>query len=268
MADVLLRFVHISDTHYSSPDYERPPSRFSPRYGVPKLIEQINALPYKPDFILHTGDVAYDPHPEIYEEIQSVFSAFTVPLHYVPGNHDHSATLQTTLIGREQATQQLYFEKEHNGVRMLFMDSNAANQEVVPPRGYVGPEQLDWLKARLAVDDDRPILVFIHHPLLKTYASEWFDEFMGTVNGEDVHTVLTSAASRIRGVFHGHIHHSLSLYRDGLLYSAVKSSWTQFNIHPGQEMATFNDLPADPGYHLVAVTTEGCLVQQITYRLD
>ncbi len=266
MPDVLLRFLHISDTHYSPPDYQRPPSRFDPRQGVAALLDQLQALPYTPDFILHTGDVAYDPDPAIYPEIRDQLATLEQEIIYIPGNHDDSAALQTVLMGRKTVQTPLYHELECNGVRLLCLDSNGPDG--IPPRGHVTSDQLAWLRERLAEDDPRPILVFIHHPLLKTYTSNWFDEFMMTINGEAVHETLKTAADRIQGVFHGHVHHAITFHRDGILYNAVKSSWTQFHIWPEQTIDTDNNLPADPGYALVTVTTAGTIVQHFTYRHD
>jgi 3',5'-cyclic-AMP phosphodiesterase len=266
MPNVLLRFLHISDTHYSSPDYQRPPSRFGPRAGVDALLRHIKALPYTPDFILHTGDVVYDPHPDIYPEARDLFATLTPEIIYIPGNHDHSPTFQQVLLGRETVQPLVYYELERNSVRLLCLDSNGPDG--TPPRGHVTDEQLTWLRERLAEDDPRPILVFIHHPLLKTHTSVWYDEFMMTINGDAVHDVLKTAADRIQGVFHGHTHHHITFNRDGIMYSGIKSSWTQFHIWPDQTIETANDLPADPGYALVTVTTAGTFIQHFTYRHD
>jgi Icc protein len=262
----LLNFIHISDTHYSSPDYERPPSRFDPRHGLEALVRHLKTLPYTPNFILHTGDVAYDPYPEIYDELKGIFDSLPAEVLYLPGNHDHSGALQKTLMGRESVAWPLYYETERNGVRLLMMDSNGPDVEL--PRGKITDDQLTWLEAKLNTDDDRPIIVAIHHPLLKIGSSDWYDDFMMTVNGEEAHAILKGAASKLVGVFSGHIHHRLTIHRDGVLYVAAPSSWTQFHIHPGQDIQTFNNLDADPGYNLVTVTDAGTFVQRIHYRVD
>lgn len=264
--DTLLRFAHISDTHYAPPDYDRPPSRFNPVHGVTALIKQVNALTPAPDFILHTGDVAYDPYPDIYDEIKTAFTAFEAPLMYVPGNHDHTATLQTALMGRTDPTVPLYHAEERGGIRIIYLDSN--DGDTPPPAGHIGAAQLDWLREQLAVDE-RPLVIAVHHPLVGTGFSEWYDEFMRTDNGDEVHAVLVTAQERIRGVFYGHVHQNITFYRDGLMYSAVNSSWTQFVIRPGQEKEhTLNDTAADPAFNVVTVTKAGTIVQRHTYRVD
>lgn len=268
MSRVLLNFIHISDTHYAPPSYQGSYGRYHPQEGTQALINTLNALPYTPDFILHTGDVAYDPHPEIYAEIRSVFSALRVPVYYVVGNHDHSATLQQTLMNRATPQTPLYYETSVNDVRLLFIDTNTYDYAAVPPpAGIVSAEQLAWLAERLAQADPRPVIIATHHPLLKTHTSEWYDVFMNTRNGEAVHAVLKPHAPKIRGVFFGHVHQNISFVQDGILYSAASSSWVQFATHPHQDMQTIASPQADPGYSLVTVTEAGTIVQRFHYRV-
>lgn len=261
----LLRFIHISDTHYAPADYVSDGDyRYHPNVGVAALLETLKALPYRVDFILHTGDVAYDPHPAIYTEIQTAFSALPAPVLYVPGNHDHNATLQTVLMGRAEVQVPLYYERELNGVRLIFLDTNG---EAPPPAGHVSAEQIAWLGERLALEDTRPIVVAFHHPLVATGTSEWFDVFMRTTNGEAVHQVLATAAPRIRGAFFGHVHQDIEFYRDGVLYTSVRSSWRQFETRPDQDMGTLDTPSADPGYALVTITDTGTIIQRFPFRV-
>lgn len=267
MPETLLRFIHISDTHYAPPDYERPTSRIDPRQGVRVLIQQLNALPFTPDFILHTGDVAYDPYPEIYDEIRTIFAELKVPVRYVPGNHDHNGALQTVVMGRAEPQIPYYAKEVLNDVRLLYLDSNDF-AAAPPPAGYVSEAQIAWLRDELAADDPRPVVVAVHHPLQKTGSNEWFDVFMNTVNGDAVHEVLKTAADKVRGVFYGHVHQNISFLRDGVLYCSALSSWTQFRAWPGQDMETIHDLSSDPGYNLVTITREGTIIQQIRYKVE
>ncbi|MEM6281348.1 MAG: metallophosphoesterase [Chloroflexota bacterium] len=268
MDKAILRFVHISDTHYSPQSYDPPPSRLHPRECTHMLIEQVNALPFTPDLILHTGDVAYDPHPEIYPEARDLFTTLKAPVVYVPGNHDHSAAMQDVLMGRspEDITQPLYHTQAFNDVRFIFLDANSA--DIPPPAGEVSQAQLAWLAQQLDAHDPRPIVVAIHHPLMKTQFSAWYDEFMMTINGDAVHDLLKTAVDRVRGVFFGHVHQNITFYRDGIMYSGVNSSWTQFYTLPDQGMETRNDLNADPAFNVVTLTDEGTIVQRYTYRVD
>ena len=67
-SDVVLSFVHLSDTHINpNPAYNIPEADYTPVEGARALVAQINALPFAPDFVLHTGDIAYNPDPDAYD---------------------------------------------------------------------------------------------------------------------------------------------------------------------------------------------------------
>ncbi len=71
----MLRFVHISDTHINpDPQYGVYDGRPSTVEAARALVAEINALPFTPDFVLHTGDVAYDPDPDAYETCLDILS--------------------------------------------------------------------------------------------------------------------------------------------------------------------------------------------------
>ena len=266
MPQTLLRFVHLSDTHYTDPAYEPDTALHHPRQTTHWLVEEIKQLPFQPDLILHTGDVLNRPQPHLYEPIKALFAEIDTPTTYVVGNHDDSDALQRVLLERETVQTPLWREEIFGDVRFLFLDAN--HPDVDPPAGRFDTEQLEWLEHQVSTDDPRPIVVALHHPVLKTHTSAWYDDFMNTENGEKVHKILAPASDRVRGVFSGHIHHNLTFMQDGILYSSVRSSWTQFDIVPHQGLETRHDPNADPGYNVVTITDVGTYVQQYTYRVD
>jgi 3',5'-cyclic-AMP phosphodiesterase len=91
-----LYFAHISDTHIGpTADYNR--HGHSPLPCARRLVEIINTLPTRPDFVVHTGDVVTDPDPLSYQVAAEVFAKLEVPIYYVTGNHDTSADIRRHL---------------------------------------------------------------------------------------------------------------------------------------------------------------------------
>ena len=89
MSKHLLTFIHISDTHIpTDPAYTTQHATVPPYEGAQKLVQQLNNLPFTPDFVLHTGDVTYDPDPEAYRNSKDILSGIPFPVYYVAGNHD------------------------------------------------------------------------------------------------------------------------------------------------------------------------------------
>ncbi len=265
MSDTILRFVHISDTHISSnPAYgqEHWKVGHTARHGAEALVTQLNNLPFEPDFILHTGDVAFDPDPSAYEAAREILGQIPYSVYYLAGNHDYPAELQSRMTNRTEVISPFYYTFEVNGVQIVCLDSNGPAE---PPRGFVTEEQIGWLDNICSTPDSRPLIVAVHHNILPV-GVPWLDEYMGTINGEAVHQALMPARERLRGVFFGHVHQNLDMYRDGILYTSVNSSWVQFHAWPGQDKTT-EDEAADPGFSVVTLTPQQTYIRRCRFRL-
>ena len=263
MTGTILRFVHITDTHLSpETEYGRHHhgAAHSAREGAITLVETVNALPFQPDFILHTGDVVYDPDPAAYGVAKSILSRLKAPVYYVAGNHDQGAELQRVLGGVSTPTPYFHYEREIKGVQLLVLDSNGPAE---PPRGFISPEQLDWLEKRTSGFDLRPLIVAVHHNVLPV-GSPWLDDFMRTTNGWDLHQALLPARGRLRGVFFGHVHQPLDMVRDGILYASAPSSWCQFHAYPDQ-VDTISDTDSGPGFNIVTLTGDQTYVRRCRF---
>ena len=227
-----LRFLHITDTHiHPDRNYTKDYASHTPIAGVEAMIREINSLPYRPDFILHTGDVAYDPDSNIYDAVREVFSEIDVPIYYLAGNLDDSVLMQRELIGRDEAEIKPYYYYDFTvkGVQFVCLDSNGPH-DPTRPSGTVTPEQLNWLSGICNSEDSHPLVIAIHHNVLPAYIP-WLDDWMRLENAEALHEGLKSAQDRLYGVFYGHIHQNLQQVRDGIAYISGGSSWCQFTSH-------------------------------------
>lgn len=257
----MLTFVHISDTHIShDPAYTYFNADYPSHPGALALVQAVNALPFPVDFVLHTGDVAYDPDERAYSAAQMVLSAIRFPVHYMVGNHDSGAHLLQTF-----GTPSAYYEFEAKGVQIVCLDSStpAIAAGAKPPAGYIDEAQLAWLAGVARPDDSRPLVVAIHHNVLKTGIA-WLDEYMGMVNGDALHRALLPLRGRLRGVFHGHIHMNLDTVQDGILYASTCSSWYQLHAYPGLA-ETSPDRGAEPGFSVVTVNGGQMLVRRYRF---
>ncbi len=261
--DHLLTFIHITDTHISpDPRYNAAGVSHTPLFGAKALVKRLNELPFKADFVLHTGDVCYDPDPLAYEAARAIFAELKIPIYYLNGNHDDKEALQRVLVGREPLPR---FDQEFevNGVQIVCIDSQHTSAEVI---GQVTAEQLQRLAAIAEAADPRPLIVATHHNVLPV-GIPWLDEHMGMVNGVDFHRALLPAAHRLRGVFHGHVHQATQTYRDGIVYTSGLSSWYQLQALPGQR-ETVDDRTALPGFNVVTVTPTQTFIRTNTYVVE
>jgi 3',5'-cyclic-AMP phosphodiesterase len=269
MSDILVRFAHVSDTHlHTDPNYTQPYASYTPLVGMQGLMKALAALPFRPDFVLHTGDITYDPDPAVYEYARDELARLGLPIYYVRGNHDSSADIQRILMGRDEVEvmPMLHYTFDVNGVQFVVLDSNDPTRVSVPA-GFVSGDQLEWLEELCTADDPRPLVVAIHHNVIPSGAP-WLDGYMRTANGEEVHRLLAKARDRLRGVFHGHIHQAIDQFRDGVLYSAAASPWCQFVGYPIPENTNITeDRVSLPGFSIVAITEDSTFIRRHSFRV-
>jgi Icc protein len=254
-------FVHLSDTHFGpTPEYSRQGHRSLPY--ARRVIEMINRLPTRPDFVMHTGDVTTYPNEDAYRLAAETFAALEAPIYYCTGNHDRSADIHRFLpMGPKEDCQDsrevLSYTFTAGGYRFLVLD--ARGPDAIDPHGLLSTQQLDVLR-REATPDGPPLCVFTHYPALPLN-SPWMDANMLIFNGEEMHQALLPARGRLRGVFYGHIHNSTQTTRDGILYCAAASTFAGFTTWPTEEMIKA-DHDAMPAFNFVQLLPDQTIVQQ------
>ncbi len=260
-----LYFVHLSDTHFGpTKDYER--HGFRPFPCAEALVDTINHLPQKPDFVVHTGDVTTHPEAAAYRLAREVLGRLEAPVYYVVGNHDTAVSIQRYLpMGPHEALSddpdQLSYAFEVKGYRFVVLD--ARGPEDIDPHGLLPEEQLA-IARREAQPDGPPLTIFMHFPL-HPLNSIWMDANMLVLNGQELHQALLPARERLRGVFYGHVHRSMQTVRDGILYVAVASAFAQFTAWP-KDTVVSPDAAYPPGYNFVHLLPQQTIIHQHVIR--
>jgi 3',5'-cyclic-AMP phosphodiesterase len=78
-------FVQISDSHIGF----NKPAHQDVTATLQKAIDKINAMPHKPDFIIHTGDLSQLSKPSEFDTLDQVLrGASAKHIYFVPGEHD------------------------------------------------------------------------------------------------------------------------------------------------------------------------------------
>jgi 3',5'-cyclic-AMP phosphodiesterase len=80
-----LTFVQLSDSHIGFKGEANPDVTGTVR----RAVEQINALPTRPAFVVHTGDITHLSKPEEFDTAAQLLKDIKVErIHYIPGEHD------------------------------------------------------------------------------------------------------------------------------------------------------------------------------------
>jgi plastocyanin len=192
-----LRFVQISDSHIG---FDKP-ANTDVTGTLRAAIAKIKAAPQQPSFVLHTGDLTHLSKPAEFDTLQQVLSELSLPIFYVPGEHDvldddGKGYRQRFGKGTQGAGWQSF---DQNGVHFIGL-VNVVNLKA-GGLGTLGDEQLEWLEKDLRRQkNSTPIVVFAHIPLWSVYP-EWG---WGTDDSAQALSYLKRFGSV--SVLNGHIH--------------------------------------------------------------
>ena len=210
------QFVQISDSHIGFAKPANPDARATFELAVGKIA----ALPRKPDFILHTGDVSQLSREQEFDDAQQILNTLGVPVFLIPGEHDvidpegGKAFLDRFGKGTRGSG---WYSFDFGGVHFVAL----VNVADLRPGGMgnLGQEQLAWLKADLAgLSSSMPIVVFAHIPLWTVYA----DWGWGTDDSEQALRLLRRFGSVT--VLNGHIHQIAQKVEGHMAFHTARST--------------------------------------------
>jgi len=207
-------FVQISDSHIGINKAANPePVKF-----LQIAIDRINAMPVKPSFILHTGDITHLSKAEEFDTAAQVLKGLPSPVHYVPGEHDTldegGGKLFLDRYGKGTKGNGWYSYDDH-GVHFVAL-VNVFNLEA-GHEAKLGADQLKWLADDLAaVSSSTPLVVFTHIPLWTVY-EPWG---WGTEDGEQAIAMLRRFGSVT--VLHGHIHQVIQKVEGNMTFHTAR----------------------------------------------
>jgi hypothetical protein len=79
-----LTFMQISDSHIGFNNPVNP----NVAGTLEEAIGRIKAMPVKPSFLIHTGDITHLSQASEFDEAEQIISQAGLDVHYVPGEHD------------------------------------------------------------------------------------------------------------------------------------------------------------------------------------
>jgi Icc protein len=192
-----LRFVQISDSHIG---FDKP-ANTDVTATLRAAIAKIKADPEPPAFVLHTGDLTHLSKPSEFDTLQQVLSELSLPVFYVPGEHDVLEDDGRSYLDRfgKGTLGAGWHSFDQNGVHFIAL-VNVLNLKA-GGLGTLGDEQLEWLESDVKrLSSSTPIVVFAHIPLWSVYP----DWGWGTDDSERALSYLKRFGSV--SVLNGHIH--------------------------------------------------------------
>jgi len=209
-------FLQMSDSHIGFDKAANPDALGTLREAV----GIVKAMPVKPSFIIHTGDITHLSKAAEFDNAGQVFDETGVKVHYVPGEHDiidedrGKAYLDRYGKGTQGAG---WYSFDDHGVHFIGLVNVVDLQG--GGLGNLGAEQLAWLQSDLRDrSNDTPIVVFADIPLQVVYR-EWG---WGTEDGMRVLEMLKRFGSVT--VLNGHIHQLLQKVEGNVTFHTAMST--------------------------------------------
>jgi Icc protein len=209
-------FLQISDSHIGFNKAANPDTKATFREAVGKIL----ALPVKPDFIIHTGDITQLSRPDEFDDADQILKEAGLTVFHVPGEHDMldegagKAFLDRYGKGTKGAG---WYSFDHQGVHFVAL-VNVVNLKA-GGMGSLGQDQLEWLEKDLASRSaSTPIVVFAHIPLWTVYA----DWGWGTDDAGQALGYLKRFGSVT--VLNGHIHQITQKVEGNIAFHTARST--------------------------------------------
>jgi hypothetical protein len=211
-------FLQISDSHIGFKQAANP----NPLGTLEEAIAKAGALPQKPAFMIHTGDITHLSKPEEFDNADQVIRKANLDTFYVPGEHDIvdenlGKAYMERYGARTQAKGTGWYSFDKGGVHFVGL-VNVANLKA-GGMGSLGAEQLAWLAEDLkSKSASTPIVLFAHIPFW-TVSAEWG---WGTEDSAQALGLVKRFGSVT--VLNGHIHQIMQKVEGTVTFHTARST--------------------------------------------
>ncbi|HWL59762.1 MAG TPA: metallophosphoesterase [Microbacteriaceae bacterium] len=219
--------VHLSDTHLLDGGVQLY-GRVDSTVRLISALERLEHSGIQPDAIVVTGDLVDLGEAAAYRRLRSLVEPVAARLGaeivWCMGNHDERAPYARELFDEPEHTG----DGSHgiapqdrvvdvHGLRIIALDTTVPGYH----HGALDPEQLDWLRARLAEPAEHGTLLALHHPPMPSPLTE----AMAILELDDQDALATVlVGTDVRGILAGHLHYSAHSTLAGIPVSVASAS--------------------------------------------
>lgn len=193
-----------------------------------RCVAQIVQANPVPAVVLATGDLVESGAPDEYRRLRELLMPLTMPLYVIPGNHDNRAALCAGFRDHAylpRAGEPIRYAVEEYGVRLIALDT------VIPGAdgGTLDDSQLDWLDSALSSAPDRPTLVLMHHPPIKS-GIPCMDEIALDAASASRLGAIIERNPQVERIICGHVHRGILARWRGTAVSVCPSTAYQYTL--------------------------------------
>lgn len=233
--------AHLSDPHIRPPG-ELYQGLVDSNVMFDAAVRRLNALDPAPDVVIITGDLVDHGTAVEYEQARIALRSIHQPVLLLPGNHDEREAFRTAFSDHAYlpASGPLHFDGDDMGpVRILGVDVTVPGEH----HGEATEDACAWLAARLSETPERPTLVMLHQPPLKSGIA-CIDAYM--CRGSTGLAAVLAVHPQVERLACGHIHRFMLARFAGTVLVTAPSTTTAIALRlaPDAEPASYMEPPA------------------------
>ena len=195
--------AQITDTHVGGADVAAL-YRMDTRAALRAAVDQINALPMRPDVCVITGDLVENGTVDEYRLARSEFARLTMPWFVIPGNHDSREPLREVFSDVQpfETGDFLHYVVNDLPLRVIALDSLVEGRT----HGKLCEDRTAWLRERLRERPTVPTVLMLHHPPFAT--RQPVVDGVCLAHAGDF-AALVSEHCQIEAIVSGHVHRAI-----------------------------------------------------------
>lgn len=252
-----MKFAHISDLHICRDPAGTAGIRDDATEVVEALARDLHRIGDSLDFVVLSGDLTDDAHPDSFRHVVRLFESLPCPMFLIPGNHDGPAAFRSckqslSYLSESDITSRVV---EFGALRIVGVDTCIEAETA----GALTPGDLSLLKRELTAGGPAQLLIVMHHAPFTT-GSDAFDAISRLDGSADLAAILDETGTRPI-ILCGHIHRPYSATWHGAACFVAGSPTAPFTadlpfgaspIHPATEQYTyFLHALREDGQHVV-----------------
>ncbi len=238
--------AQITDTHILAKDkhwLSEPLTQTSERLA--KVVANLNRMNPLPDVVLLTGDTSDTGTPAAYEHLKELLRPLVIPLYVIPGNHDVRHRMREAFAASPYMPREGFIQYviQDYPVSLIGLDTLVEGEFW----GQVEEESFTWLRQVIRENEDKPALIFMHHPPAKI-GHRVFDAIRCRV--PEAFEEWISTQRYLLGIISGHQHRFCATsYGNKPCFVAPSIAPVHYFAHPDDADATSLELD-DPSIML------------------
>jgi Icc protein len=210
----MCKVIQITDTHLFA-DNESEIFGIKSNIKFQEVIQRISIEDASDtNMIFLTGDISQDETEQSYRKLADQLEKFTIPIYWVPGNHDDIACMKRVFSRNKQFIYSQYLS--FLNWDLIFINTN---------KGCISEYELQMLREVISASSSvKKIAIVMHHhptvvgtPLVDNYILENRNEFWSIVTRAQVELIIC-----------GHVHGDYKLKYNNIMIESAPASCLQW----------------------------------------